>query len=281
MRVAQIGQRLVRHHLRREGVIHRRQDLLLDLVQRHRVVGLLPRQLRSPEIPPETPPARSACRPASCPRSARKTSAGNFPAPDASQNFLPPCRFLLASGTISLIGTPSIAPVKSITAKSPIASPRSGTSMKSADLIAQPFQGGIDVRLVHFGAGQLHRNVFVVGQLELRRRHDRRAKTHRSIVAKFHIFQISQRDDAQLLLRDRLVITLRNQLLGQFVLDFLPELLLDHLPRRLAWRDNRGFGRIANSCSRSRPTPSRTSSGGNSIRNVAMHCAADFLLPLS
>ena len=47
--------------------------------------------------------------------------------------FLPAVQFLLASGTISLIGIAVDRSLKSITAKSPIASSRSGTSTKSAD----------------------------------------------------------------------------------------------------------------------------------------------------
>ena len=66
-----------------------------------------------------------------------------------------------------------------------------------------------------------------------RRRHDRGAKTHRTVVAKFHVTQIGQGNDPQLLFRDRLVVAFRNQRLRQLVLDFLAKLFLDDLPRRL------------------------------------------------
>ena len=42
--VPQIGQRFVRHQLRRERIVQLRQHLLFDFVQRDRVVGLLARQ---------------------------------------------------------------------------------------------------------------------------------------------------------------------------------------------------------------------------------------------
>ena len=44
-RVAQLRQRLLRHDLRRERIVDRRQDLFLDLIQRYRVVRFLSSQL--------------------------------------------------------------------------------------------------------------------------------------------------------------------------------------------------------------------------------------------
>ena len=55
-RVPQIGQRFFRHQFRRERVVQRRQDLLLDFVQRHRVIRLLARQFRDRKIRREIPP---------------------------------------------------------------------------------------------------------------------------------------------------------------------------------------------------------------------------------
>ena len=66
-RVPQIMQRFVRHQFRRECVIERRQDALLDFIQRNRVIGRLARNFRRLENSPEIPPDRFASHEASWP----------------------------------------------------------------------------------------------------------------------------------------------------------------------------------------------------------------------
>ena len=122
---------------------------------------------------------------------------------------------------------PSIAPSKSITAKSSIAESAFRHIDEIRRLLAQPLDRGVDLRFGHLGVGQLQRDILVIGQLEFRRGHDRGAKTHRAIVAKFDIVKVRQGNDPQLFLRDRLVIAFRDEFLRQLVLDFLAELRFD------------------------------------------------------
>ena len=101
-------------------------------------------------------------------------------------------------------------------------------------LLAQTFQGGINLLFRNLRVRQLHRNVLVFRQLELRRGHHRRTKPHRFVLAELHVFDIAQRSYTQLLLRDRVVITFRDKFLCHFVLDFLAKSFFDDRARRFA-----------------------------------------------
>src|SRR6266581_1870959 len=106
--LAKIHKGFPRSEFGRERIVDRWQDLLLDLAHGNGVIRFFA---------------------TNCSQNfGRKLSAAR-----CSQNFLPPCKFLLACGAISLIGLLSIEPSKSSTAKSPICSPRPRTSTKSAD----------------------------------------------------------------------------------------------------------------------------------------------------
>ena len=101
-------------------------------------------------------------------------------------------------------------------------------------LIAQPVQRRVYFRLRHFRLRQLHGNVFIFRQLELRRGHDGGAKPHRPVLAELDLFQVGQRNDTQLLLRNRIVITFRDELFRQLILNFLAKLRFDDAARGFA-----------------------------------------------
>ena len=147
-------------------------------------------------------------------------------------------------------------PSKSITAKSSIASARSGHIDEIRRLIAQPFHRGVDFRLGHLRvSGNCDRDILVFGQLEFRRGHHRRAEPHRPIVAKFDVSEIGQ---------------------AKRPATAFPRSLRDNSSRPASWSarpgfpcgtssrspaaalcpaDNPGSAHSANSCSRSRPIP--------------------------
>ena len=231
--VPQIGQRLVRHQLRREGVVHRRQNLLLDFVQRHGVIRLLARDLRHGKLGWKWnlhAPGLARFHSHDLRAKLRQEILRREMQPEffTAMQILTRLRHDFTDGNsvdrASEINHGKIS--------------HGQRAIRDIDeirrLIAQTLDRSIDLRLAHLGSGQLHLDIFVFRKLELRRGHDRGAKTHRTIVAKFHVAEIVQRNDAELLLRDRLVIALRNQRFGQLVLNLFAKALVNHRARRFA-----------------------------------------------
>ena len=118
-------------------------------------------------------------------------------------------------------------------------------------LVAQPFDRRVHFGFIHCRIRQLHRNVFVIREVEFRRRYHSGLESHGTIIAKFHVAHIRQRNHPQLLFFNRFPITFRNQRLGQLVLDFLAKLPFDHLLRRPS-RPVTGDPRIARIIARDR-----------------------------
>src|SRR5437667_2444743 len=130
--LAKIHKGFPRSEFGRERIVDRWQDLLLDLAHGNGVIRFFACQFLDRKICREFHD-RQARFARLCPTNCSQNFGRKLSAARCSQNFLPPCKFLLACGAISLIGLLSIEPSKSSTAKSPICSPRPGTSTKSAD----------------------------------------------------------------------------------------------------------------------------------------------------